>query len=254
MIPGFLLTRQWQDTPQGVRLDFWISTEQGPFEVSIHQQQSIFFIDHKDIVHVKAILQEFTGVEVKPLALKKFNGSAVAGVYFKSQRQLYRARDLLTQRSVSIFESDIRPPDRFLMERFITASIDIDRENDNERISDARLQPGCYVPNFEVMSIDIESDYESDTLFSIAFVGNHISRTLIIGSGTSSGELEFCENEAALLQRWIEWVNDIDPDIFIGWNVVNFDFRLLTKKSTGTTGSFYHWKTAISAFMAKVAD
>jgi len=26
MTPGFLLTRQWQDTPQGIRFDFWLST------------------------------------------------------------------------------------------------------------------------------------------------------------------------------------------------------------------------------------
>jgi DNA polymerase-2 len=34
-----------------------------------------------------------------------------------------------------------------------------------------------------------------------------------------------------LLQRWIEWVERIDPDILIGWNVINFDLRLLQKKS-----------------------
>ncbi len=231
MTPGFLLTRQWQDTPQGIRLDFWISTEQGPIEVSIHQQQAIFFIDQNDASRVEELLHDIGTTEVKCLALKKFNGSAVAGVYFKSQQQLYRARDLLGQNSIACYESDIRPTDRFLTERFITASIDVDAKYRAERIDNVRLQAGQHVPSFEVMSIDIESDYETNVLFSIAFVSNRFSKTLIIGSGLDSEKIEYCENETALLRRWIEWVEDIDPDIFTGWNVINFDFQLLQKRS-----------------------
>ncbi len=231
MIPGFLLTRQWQDTPQGIRLDFWISTEKGPLEVSIHQQQSIFFIDQKDAESVESLLQNSAAIEVKPLELKKFNGSVVAGVYFKSQQQLYRARDLLRLQSIPCYESDIRPTDRFLTERFITASIDVAADYNQQRIDNVQFQAGAYVPQFKIMSLDIESDYQTQVLYSIAFVSNRVSKTLIIGSGVDSEKIEYCKNETALLQRWITWVSDIDPDIFIGWNVVDFDFRLLQKRA-----------------------
>ena len=43
MTPAFLLTRQWADTPDGVRLDFWLSTAKGPMAVSIHGQRVLFF-------------------------------------------------------------------------------------------------------------------------------------------------------------------------------------------------------------------
>ena len=231
MTPGFLLTRQWQDTPKGIRLDFWISTEKGPLEISIHQQQSIFFVDQKDAVAVETLLQSSGSGEVKPLELKKFDGSVVAGVYFKSQQQLYRARDLLRQHSIACYESDIRPTDRFLTERFITASIDVDAEYNHEKIDNVRLQSGSYVPNFNIMSLDIESDYQTEVLYSIAFVSNRVSKTLIIGKGVDNEKIEFCKNESVLLQRWIKWVNDIDPDIFIGWNVIDFDFRLLQARA-----------------------
>ncbi|MCK4709823.1 MAG: DNA polymerase II, partial [Gammaproteobacteria bacterium] len=41
----------------------------------------------------------------------------------------------------------------------------------------------------------------------------------------------YVENESELLQMFIEWVEKIDPDVFIGWNVINFDFRFLQRKS-----------------------
>ncbi|NNE62629.1 MAG: DNA polymerase II, partial [Gammaproteobacteria bacterium] len=231
MIPGFLLTRQWQDTPKGIRLDFWISTERGAIEVSIHQQKSIFFVDQKHASSVEALLSSLGDVEVKPLELKKFDGEAISGVYFSSQQQLYRARDLLTRNSIACYESDIRPTDRFLSERFVTASIDVDAAYSEETIHNVRLQPGQYVPQFEVMSIDIESDYETGQLFSIAFVSNQFSKTLIIGSAVNNDKIEYCESETDLLQRFIKCIVDIDPDIFIGWNVINFDFRLLQRRA-----------------------
>ena len=231
MIPGFLLTRQWRDTPQGIRLDFWISTQQGVVDVSIHRQKAIFFIETRSTDSVGSLIQGSGKIEIKPLELKTFNGQAVSGVYFNSQQQLYRVRDLLRQHSIACYESDIRPTDRFLSERFITAPIDIEATPGAESLHDVRLRAGQYVPRFEVMSIDIESDYETGHLFSIAFVSNQCSKTLMIGSAVDGEKIEYCMNEADLLQRFINYVNDVDPDIFIGWNVVNFDFRLLQKRS-----------------------
>jgi DNA polymerase-2 len=38
------------------------------------------------------------------------------------------------------------------------------------------------------------------------------------------------DNEQAILTALIAWVKAHDPDIFIGWNVINFDFNLLQKR------------------------
>ncbi|MCP4386954.1 MAG: hypothetical protein GY802_01550, partial [Gammaproteobacteria bacterium] len=48
MTPAFLLTRQWVDQADGVRLDFWLTSAQGPLQVSIHRQQALFFIRQAD--------------------------------------------------------------------------------------------------------------------------------------------------------------------------------------------------------------
>jgi DNA polymerase-2 len=231
LIPAFLLTRQWTDDKDGVRLDLWLSTSQGPLAVSIHQQRALFFIRQADEMAAKKLLASIHGVSVKQLQLKTFAQQAVSAVYFDSQQQLYRARDRLAQNGIACFEADIRPTERYLCERFITASIDVDADYNSEVLHNIRLQPGDYRPDFEVMSLDIESDYEKDTLFSIAFVTARVNRVLMIGEGQDNDFIEYVANERGLLTRWIEWVERIDPDILIGWNVINFDLRLLQKRA-----------------------
>jgi len=231
MTPGFLLTRQWQDEQDGIRLDFWLTTEQGPLQVSIHRQQAIFFIRQADAKTVAELLVSSPGVSIKSLQLKTFKDDPVCGVYFDSQQQLYRARDRLAQAGIHCYEADIRPAERFLCERFITAGVDVDADYSSDTLHNQRLQAGQYRPRFEIMSVDIETDYQSDALFSIAFISSGVSRVLMIGDADDSESVEYLADEKALLLRWIEWVEEVDPDIFIGWNVVNFDFRMLQQKA-----------------------
>jgi DNA polymerase-2 len=229
--PGFLLTRQWADDKDGVRLDFWFTTSQGPLAVSIHQQRALFFIRQTDEIAVTKLLANNRGVSIKQLALNTFSQQAVSAIYFDSQQQLYRARDRLTQNGIACFEADIRPTERFLCERFITASVDVHADYSSQVLHNIRLQPGNYTPDFEVMSLDIESDYANETLFSIAFVTSEVKRVLMIGEGPENDFIEYVADERSLLMRWIEWVEHIDPDILIGWNVINFDLRLLQKRA-----------------------
>ncbi len=46
------------------------------------------------------------------------------GFYFANLAQFYRARECLKAKQIKCYEDDIRPDDRYLMERFITADID----------------------------------------------------------------------------------------------------------------------------------
>ncbi|MGD8350990.1 MAG: DNA polymerase II, partial [Gammaproteobacteria bacterium] len=231
MIPAFLLTRQWFDDADGVRLDFWLASADGPLKVSIHGQQALFFIRQADAETAARLLAEQRGVEIKPLELQTFGQDPVSAVYCDSQQQLYRARDRLNQAGVGCYEADIRPVERFLCERFITACVDVDADSGDRELHNVRLQAGDYVPSLEVMSFDIESDFETGELFSIAFVTSQSRRVLMIGEGESDESIEYLDDEKALLLRWIDRVERIDPDVLIGWNLINFDLRMLQQKS-----------------------
>ena len=231
MIKAFLLTRQSYDTNNGVQLEFWFKTEQGPAKVVIGGQQILFFIRQGDLAEAEPLLRRFTGVEIKALKLKNFENEVLAGIYFKTQQLFYRARDLLTDNGINCLEADIRPAERFLTERFLTGPVCIHANYSSTDIINPRLSPAKFQPCFNVMSLDIETDYQTDELFSIAFVTDEFKCVLMVGEGQNSEIIEYLPDQKAVLLRFIEWVREIDPDVFCGWNVINFDFRFLQRKA-----------------------
>ena len=233
MIKAFLLTRQAFDTNTGVQLEFWFSSETGPHKVIINRQSVLFFIRQSNVEQASALLSKFPALEIKSLELKDFEAEPMAGVYFQSMQQFYRARDILQQNNINCLESDIRPPERYLTERFLTGPVCIHSEKTSGVIVNARITAAEYQPDFKVMSFDIETDYQTDELFSIAFVTNDIKRVLMVGKKTEieNEDVEFLQDETALLKRFLVWIEKIDPDVFTGWNVINFDFRFLQRKA-----------------------
>ncbi len=236
-IKAFLLTRQSFDRRDGVQLVLWFRSEAGPIKVEITQQQVLFFIRQSDAPRAAELLTSFPKVEIKPLALKDFEGETMAGVYFPAQQQLYQARDLLQQQQIRCLEADIRAPERFLSERFLTGPVTLHTESlpSNHTLVNPRITPDEYTPQLAVMSLDIETDYASDALYSIAFVCGETKRVLMIDP-THQGDdealsIEYVSDEKTLLRRFLHWVEQLDPDLFIGWNVINFDFRFLQNKA-----------------------
>ena len=250
MIKAFLLTRQSFDTRTGLQLVFWFQSEAGPVKVIVNGQQLVFFIRQEDMALAKELLIRFAGVEIKPLELKSFGNEAIAGIYFKSQQQFYRGRDILQQNAIRCFEADVRAAERFLTERFLTGPVSIHVDEPADVLVNPRISADDYQPALKLMSFDIETDFSSNDLFSIAFVTEEYKRVLMIGvsetvvdenpdgdpcgnSGDDLGDdryIEYFADEAALIKRFLEWVMLTDPDVFIGWNVINFDFRFLQKK------------------------
>ena len=117
---GFLLSRQWQDQPDGVALRFWFATDLGPALVEINEQRSVFFLPQKDLPDVRALVTNLFGAEIGTVALKDFSMDPVVALYFKSHRQARRCADALLERGIEPLEADVNPADRFLMERFVT--------------------------------------------------------------------------------------------------------------------------------------
>jgi len=246
VIKAFLLTRQSVDTSAGVQLVFWFHSVAGPLKVIVNGQQPVFFIRRQDMALALELLVRTPGATIKPLELKNFENEAMAGVYFNSQQQFYRGRDILQQNNIRCLEADVRAPERYLSERFLTGPVSIHVDEPAVVLVNPRITPDEYRPGLKLMSFDIETDYSTDDLFSIAFVTEQHRRVLMIGEKkpapddnsdqdlaegvTENMDIEYLPDETSLIKRFLEWVKLTDPDVFVGWNVINFDFRFLQKK------------------------
>lgn len=269
MFNAFILTREWKDAPKGVRLELWVASDIGPVKVLIDKQEAVFFIAADDL----ADAQEILGVTWRyaPVDLRSWDNQTLYACYNRSQRRLRDGLRQLTSRGLQVWEGDIRPPERFLMERFIFAGISFDKapdasENGFPVLQQVRCKASDYKPELKAVSIDIETSFDARTLYSIAAVGDcspvvfmvrppastdeekpndekeesagaKVTDTELIDSEmtdaqsieteTGAAKLHWFDHQAECLQAFFDWLAEQDPDILMGWNVVQFDLWVL---------------------------
>lgn len=269
---GFILTRKVHDTARGIIINLWLKTTNGAVNLVIENELAIFFVEQSQVAQAQHILinQRCTIEKIVELSLKTFQQYKVSGFYFKKLSDFYRARELLTQKNIKCYEDDIRPDDRYLMERFITANVAFSGVETPYRISSqyqnknqathskfsqvkCKVKPLSNVHKIELsqLSIDIECSMDSN-LYSIAAYNVQTSIVFMIGAKQACEHdyIVWVNDEKALLNQFIVWLNVFDPDIIIGWNVINFDMQLLHKRcdlhdisfNIGRDGKAPYWR------------
>jgi len=234
-LEGFILTARSIERQGKTYIECWFLTENSVVKGTSTAQQGVFFIDQKDQAQASQILKK-SGIEhhYKPLALKTFEHQDVGGIYFDRNNSLYKAKTLLKQSHINCFEDDIRLTERYLMERFVYGSATFSGKQVAHKpteITDIQCKPCQFVPSFSLLSIDVECS-EDGELFSIGLASDTYKCVLMIGKAQAAADwIHWLDNEKALLQQFVIQVCQIDPDIIIGWNVVNFDFRLLIQRA-----------------------
>lgn len=168
---GFILTRHWRDTPQGTEVSFWLATDNGPVQATLAPQESVAFIPTSQTSRAASLLQAEKDYRLTPLQLRDFHRQPVSGLYCRTHRQLMRMEKLLRENGVTVYEADVRPPERYLMERFITSPVWVDGEMRNGVIRNARLKPHSdYRPPLKWVSLDIETTRHGE-LYCIGLEG-----------------------------------------------------------------------------------
>ena len=89
-------------------------------QVTLAPQESVAFIPADQVPRAQHILRGEQGFRLTPLALKDFHRQPVYGLYCRAHRQLMNYEKRLREGGVTVYEADVRPPERYLMERFIT--------------------------------------------------------------------------------------------------------------------------------------
>ncbi|KKI12681.1 DNA polymerase II [Comamonas sp. Z1] len=233
---GFILTRNWRDTPAGVELEYWLATDSGPLKVLLTAQKSVAFVEVRHREAVEAQLPPLAGAELRELGLKSFQQEPVLGIYARSFRQLRRLARTLQQLGIPLLEADVRPHERYLMERFITAGVTLQGgRTEHATLVNCKLVPAPdFRPVLKVVSLDIETSQHQD-LYSIALDGMAERVVFMLGEPTAKPvrtpgfELIHCTTRKAMIDRLNDWFARNDPDVIIGWNVIQFDLRVLQK-------------------------
>ena len=252
------MTRHWRDTAAGTEVDFWLATDNGPRQVRLAPHPSVAFIPEEQREQAEKVLRDEKAWELRPLALSDFHHRPVVGLYCAQYRQLLKLAKRLREYGIDVYESDVRPPERYLMERFITAPVWFGgqvAEGQHGPLLDGVLKPAPgYRPRLSLASLDIETTAHGE-LYSIALEGCGQRQVYMLGPPNGGSEaidfdLEYCGSHAAMLEKLNAWFARHDPDVIIGWNVVQFDLRVLQRHAErnkvplrlGRDGSEMEWR------------
>lgn len=198
-------------------------------------QESVLFIGQANLERAKVLLNTGLKWRHQKIELNCFGTEKETAIacYFRNQRDLGLARTVLQQHEISAYESDVRPTDRYLMERFIRGTLEITGEAvSNEgylAFNEPQIKPVVYEPDLSIVSLDIETSITREIVLSIAIQGAGVSKVFMLGEPgqTTLGYVECLPDEKSLIQRFLGWFAEVDPDVVIGWNIVGFDLKYL---------------------------
>lgn len=256
---GFLLTSRWYETEQTTELEFWFTSSVGPLRVCIEQPSVCFIPFEEQEKAINLVRAEGLDLTCRSVELTSFSLKPLIACYLR-QEDIYRFHYLLKDWDINVWEYDLRPTDRYLMERFIRGGAEIQGAWHEERQQGAKFlscQQGRMKPSKEaieqtdlsILSIDIETSFPKkglpDRLFSIALEGDvfvegdtglrkkqRIKKIWMIGSDKSpeADHCQYIETEQKLLEIFFSAINTLDPDVIIGWNFIQFDMDFIQRK------------------------
>ncbi len=226
---AFLLSTSYRDNRGRFEIALYGKTEDGvPIKVIIDGFRPLFFVPRQTP-------PAFTSAasERKALPMKSLDHQEVDCLYFPTYRECARTAESLRASGVPVYESDINPVDRFLMERGVRGGFRvegrIEYRGSHCYAYNPRIRGYGVSVDLTVMAIDIETNVSTGEIYSIACAGKS-KKTFIRGELIEHPEMVACPNERQLLQVFFEHIGREDPDIIIGWNVIDFDLSVIQSR------------------------
>ena len=194
--------------------------------LTINHYEPYFYIKTSDIKHLpKEYQYENTN-------FKNFNNEKVSRILAELPSNVPKIRKEL---DIDCYEADIRFPQRYLLDKNIKSTINIEGDYElgstMDRIyQEPEITPIKYSPtNLKVFSIDIETSSNLENIYSISIYSDDFEKSLIISNKKLDFALNF-KDEESLLEEFRSIIIEEDPDILTGWNFIDFDLKYLQDK------------------------
>ena len=207
-------------------------------------------------------LPELQAAEWRESALACMDGEPCSQVLLPTAERRQTARAALAAAGLRSYEADLRVADQFRLERRIHGSVRIRGANRPGRhvdlvFFDPELEPAEWKPALSVLSLDIETDVASGAILAVGLshrdpFREEVEEVLYAGGRLAAGEasdpaIRVYGSEAELLAAFARRLRELDPDVLTGWNVLDFDLRVLAERFRAHALSFRVGRSAEEA-------
>lgn len=200
-----------------------------PFLIEDDRFRPYLFVKARDV----AGLGTAPGMSVEVRDLRGLDGAPVARVVLPLPSAVSALRDRLSRAGIETYEADIRFAYRYLIDHGVRALASIEGPSEEREgllvFRNPRLEPASGRPDLRVLSLDIETTPDASRVLSFALAGCGAEEVHLVGKSAVSGA-EVHADERALLKAFVARVRALDPDVLLGWNVVDFDLRVIARR------------------------
>ena len=248
---GFIV-HPFQDRRKGRNILYLVGRlENGEtFAVCRSGLKSFFYVREKEREKAESIIDKLYahghpdrgGLEITASDKLTMDGEATLRIESLEPEIITRLDKKLRSFGVRTYEADIPLIVQYLTERHIHSSVKIGGSyrpgKGVSRIYEGgEVSPASWNGALSVLSFDIETDRYASRVYTIAYVFKEAgskesleeAMTVCPGREHTEGILYYSD-EKEMLKEFILKVRELDPDIITGWNVLDFDFRVLCKR------------------------
>ncbi len=183
----------------------------------------------------RGLIPASPSIRVSTTDLKDLRGRPVVRVETTVPGDVPGIRAAIEGAGGEALEADIRFAYRYLIDHGVRAAFEIRGSPDRLgprllRFRNSALEACAFRPRLRLVSLDIETSPDAGEIFSVALVGEGVDEVHRVGSEEFAGVVSH-PDEAALLRAFFGRVREVDPDVLVGWNVVDFDLRVLDERA-----------------------
>lgn len=199
--------------------------------VTVNSLEPYFYLEQEEAKQNKHYLSKCNVEETKRVT---FGNKSVVKITHPSYTELTKIASVLHQKKLTTYEADIKPHMRFLMDKDLKGSISIQGEyTSSERVNrvyqDPIIKKSEFTPELRVLSLDIESNKDSDELYCVGLYGKNYKQVFMVSSKKLPNIISY-KTEAECLDEVKRAIIKYDPDILTGWNTPDFDFPYLKRR------------------------
>jgi DNA polymerase II len=235
---GFIVDETYRVQENGAFVYLFGRLENGESFLTINKFEPYFTIKAADVDKAQKVN---VGIQfrIEETTLKTMQEEPVVRIVLHSPKDVPELRKSFENKKIPCFEADIRFTHRFLMDHGIFRTLNMEGEFEksewvNRIYKEPKLSAAEWdAPKLRILSMDIETSPDAKQLYSISLVCKDelckIEEVLIVHKGKLKHAKSF-PDEQSLLEHFRNEIVRIDPDIITGWNLIDFDLKVLREK------------------------
>jgi DNA polymerase-2 len=233
MTCGFIVQPTYRVRDGAALVQLYGRLESGePFLVTDDRVRPYFFASL-----ASAEAARFAGGTVSECALRTLANEPVVRVEASLPGAIPALREAVQRAGGVAYEADLRFAYRYLIDRGIRGTCEIRGRGETQAdggvvFANPELAPAPAARvSLRTLSLDLETTPDASRIFAAALAGCGAEEVHLVAERAVAGAIVYA-SEGELLGALVARMRALDPDVLLGWNVVDFDLRVLLARCT----------------------